>query len=77
MRPNRGMWDMHRYDGWPSGVVLPSPSSRCKDKKIVTVEGLSAGEKLDRIQEAFIAARRFSMRFLHPGMIMTAKAFSG
>jgi aerobic carbon-monoxide dehydrogenase small subunit len=46
-----------------------------KNKKITTVEGLSAGVKLDPIQEAFIEHGALQCGFCAPGMMMTTKAF--
>lgn len=46
-----------------------------KNKKITTVEGLSAGVKLDRVQEAFIEHGGVQCGFCTPGMIMITKAF--
>lgn len=42
-------------------------------KEILTVEGLSSGEELHPIQEAFVDHGAFQCGFCTPGMVMTAK----
>jgi aerobic carbon-monoxide dehydrogenase small subunit len=46
----------------------------CENSKIVTIEGLSDGPSLDRVQEAFVAKGAVQCGFCTPGMILSAKA---
>jgi carbon-monoxide dehydrogenase small subunit len=43
-------------------------------KEIITIEGLSEGEKLDPIQESFLKHGGIQCGFCTPGMVMSAKA---
>lgn len=45
-----------------------------KGKEIITIEGLSVGEKLDPIQESFLKHGGLQCGFCTPGMVMSAKA---
>ena len=44
------------------------------EKKVLTIEGLAAGDQLHPLQEAFIEHAGFQCGFCTSGMIMTAKA---
>jgi carbon-monoxide dehydrogenase small subunit len=44
-------------------------------KEITTIEGLSHGEQLDPVQEAFVKHTAIQCGFCTPGMVMVAKAF--
>ncbi len=43
-------------------------------KKVITIEGLAQGRKLDALQKAFIDHDAFQCGFCTPGMIMSLKA---
>ena len=43
-------------------------------REIVTIEGLSQGARLDRVQQAFLDAGAIQCGFCMPGMIISAKA---
>jgi carbon-monoxide dehydrogenase small subunit len=45
-----------------------------QDREIVTIEGLSNGARLDRVQQAFLDAGAIQCGFCMPGMIITARA---
>jgi aerobic-type carbon monoxide dehydrogenase small subunit (CoxS/CutS family) len=45
-----------------------------QDKRIQTIEGISEGEKLHPIQEAFLKHGAVQCGFCTPGMVMSAKA---
>lgn len=48
--------------------------SKVAGKEIVTIEGLSDGDKLHSLQEAFIAESAMQCGYCVPGMILTAEA---
>ena len=45
-----------------------------RGKELITIEGLSKGEKLDPIQESFLKHGGLQCGFCMPGMVMSAKA---
>ncbi len=50
------------------------PAAQAEGKKIITIEGISSGEKLHPIQEAFIDEGAVDCGFCTPGMILAAKS---
>jgi aerobic carbon-monoxide dehydrogenase small subunit len=48
--------------------------SEVKDKQVLTIEGLSEGDKLHPVQAAFLAEGAFQCGYCTPGMILNAVA---
>ena len=60
-------------DGLPvSACTLLAYEAR--DKDVLTIEGLSHGEQLHPLQQAFIDENGFQCGFCTPGMILTARS---
>ena len=60
-------------DGRPVRSCLTTASAAA-GRKVVTIEGLAAGEKLHPVQAAFLDVEAFQCGFCTPGMIMCASA---
>ena len=60
-------------DGRPAASCLVLALD-AQGKEITTIEGLSEGEKLHPIQEAFVKHAAIQCGFCTPGMVMSAKA---
>ena len=54
-----------------------TPVSRVAGKSITTIEGLSEGDALHRVQQAFLDAGGFQCGYCTPGMIVAAVALLG
>jgi len=60
-------------DGKPT-LSCSTLAIACKDKKILTIEGLAEKNELHTIQKAFVETGAIQCGFCTPGMIMMAKA---
>jgi carbon-monoxide dehydrogenase small subunit len=60
-------------DGRPAASCLVLAID-AEQKEIVTIEGMSAGEKLHPIQKAFLKHGAIQCGFCTPGMVMSTKA---
>jgi carbon-monoxide dehydrogenase small subunit len=49
-------------------------AARLAGREIITLEGISKDEKLDRIQEAFIKERALQCAYCTPGFVLSVKA---
>jgi aerobic-type carbon monoxide dehydrogenase small subunit (CoxS/CutS family) len=49
-------------------------TAECDGREVVTVEGLSRGDELDPVQEAFVAADALQCGFCTPGQVMSVRA---
>jgi aerobic carbon-monoxide dehydrogenase small subunit len=58
-------------DGVPVCSCLVA-AGQAEGRTVVTVEGLSRGERLDRVQEAFVAAGAVQCGFCTPGLVVAA-----
>jgi len=53
------------------------PAVEANNQEITTIEGLSQGDTLDPVQEAFVTYAGMQCGFCTPGMIMSAKSLLG
>jgi len=60
-------------DGRPMNSCLVL-APQVQDRKVLTIEGVSRGDKLDVIQQKFIACGAVQCGYCTPGLIMAAKA---
>ena len=60
-------------DGAPVDSCL-LPAMKVQDREVLTIEGLSRGDKLHPIQEAFLEAGAVQCGFCTPGMVLSTKA---
>jgi len=51
-----------------------TPVAAVAGKRVVTIEGLAAGDRLDPLQEAFLAHGAYQCGYCTPGMILGARA---
>jgi len=51
-----------------------TPVAKAAGTKIVTIEGLSKGDELHPVQEAFLAERAFQCGYCTPGMVLATVA---
>jgi len=60
-------------DGKPV-TSCDTPVARAAGAKIVTIEGLSKGDELHPVQEAFLAEKAFQCGYCTPGMVLATVA---
>ena len=57
----------------PRGEQLLIPAAQAQGATLVTVEGLSEGERLSPLQDAFLAHNAAQCGFCTPGMLIAAQ----
>lgn len=58
-------------------LACQTPVKLVEGRKVVTIEGLAAGDKLHPVQEAFLDHGAFQCGYCTPGMILSACALLG
>jgi carbon-monoxide dehydrogenase small subunit len=48
---------------------------QCRGRRVITIEGLASPDRLDPLQEAFIAHGAVQCGYCIPGMILTARSY--
>ena len=78
VEPQRTLLDVLRTDLGLTGAAVNACivlAVQCRDRAVVTIEGLAVGAELHPLQRAFIDAGAVQCGYCIPGMILAARAF--